>query len=77
VPVALSIDLLRRVEESRARVDAMTVDECLGTAALLRAGVARLETDRQRELAQELATEFEERAAQLSASFGNSPHSSS
>lgn len=62
-PMGLSKDLLLEAEKSRARVGSMTPTESLRAAALLRDVKPSLETGRQRELAEELAREFEERAA--------------
>ena len=61
--MALSEDVRRRAEERRERVAAMTAEECLGVAALLRDVLPKLETERQRKLAQEMAERFEKRAA--------------
>jgi hypothetical protein len=56
-------ELRLRIEESRRELHQMTPQESLAAAALLRDVKPILETDRQRELAEELAGEFEARAA--------------
>lgn len=55
-------DLRRSVEESRQRLEAMTPEQNLAAARLARDAKPRLATDRQRELAEEAAKRFEERA---------------
>jgi ribosome recycling factor len=56
-------EVRRAAEESRLRLASMTPAECLRTAAMLReVTMPRLTTTRQRELAEELAQDFEQRA---------------
>ncbi len=59
-------DLRRSVEESRKRLAAMTPEQNLAAARVARDAKPLLATDRQRELAEEAAKRFEERAAQSS-----------
>jgi hypothetical protein len=63
--VSTTDDVLRRIDARQADLDAMTPTECRGTAALLRDSRQRLTSDRQRQLAEELAQEFEALAARV------------
>jgi hypothetical protein len=63
VPNVMDDDLRRSVEESRQRLAAMSPEQNLAAARLARHSMPRLATDRQRELAEEAAKRFEERAA--------------
>ena len=56
-------NLLRSVEDSRRQLDEMTPEASLAAARLLRDTEPRLATERQRELAEEMANRFERRAA--------------
>jgi hypothetical protein len=61
--VALTQELLERIEEREKRVEAMTAQECVTAASMLRQAKPRLGTNRQRELADEMASQFEAQAA--------------
>lgn len=56
-------DLQRSVEEARREFEGMTPEKSLAVARLVRKAKPRLETERQRELAEEMASRFEQRAA--------------
>jgi hypothetical protein len=56
-------DLLARIEEREGELEAMSSEACRESAALLRDTKSRLTTERQRELADEIAGEFVARAA--------------
>jgi Skp family chaperone for outer membrane proteins len=56
-------DLLALIEKREGELEAMSPEACRESAALLRDTQSRLATERQRELADEIAREFEARAA--------------
>jgi hypothetical protein len=62
-PVAVDQELLQRVEEREKHLQEMTAEECAAAASMLREVKPQLGTDRQRELAEAMAAEFEARAA--------------
>jgi len=57
-----------RIDARRSGFESIGVDECRETASFLRVTKKRLASDRQRELADEIAQELEDRAAQASRS---------
>ncbi len=62
-PVAIDQELVQRVEEREKHLQEITAEECAAAASMLREVKPQLGTDRQRELADEMAAEFEARAA--------------
>jgi hypothetical protein len=58
----------RLVTEARAELAAMSPEECVGCAGLLRDVKPSLTSERQREIAEEIARDFEARAAASSQS---------
>jgi hypothetical protein len=60
--MAVSEDLRRRARESAESLASMTPESCLRAAALAREVKPRLAGDRQRDVAEEVARRFEERA---------------
>jgi hypothetical protein len=62
--MALDRDLLQRIERRENRVAEMTPEACIAAAAVLREAKPRLTSQRQRELAEEMAVSFEAQAAQ-------------
>ncbi|HEX8742504.1 MAG TPA: hypothetical protein VF712_05175 [Thermoleophilaceae bacterium] len=61
--MALSVDLDRAVEQARAEVAGMSADECIAVAAFVRGQKSILGSDRQREIAEQMALELERRAS--------------
>lgn len=61
--VALSPERQQAIADARAEVAAMTPERCLGAAALARRVKPMLTSERQREIAEQLAREFEAQAA--------------
>jgi hypothetical protein len=61
--VALDRELLQRIERGERLVAAMAPEACSAAAAVLRDAKPRLASERQRELAEEMAVSFEAQAA--------------
>jgi hypothetical protein len=66
--MGLEPGLVQRIAERDRRLEAMTAEACIATASMLRDAKPRVQSDRQRELAEEIAAEFEARAATRAAS---------
>jgi hypothetical protein len=64
--VGLDRDLLQRIERREPRLAEMTPEAFLATAEMLRDAKPRLTSERQRELAEEMAVSFEVQAARAS-----------
>lgn len=56
-------DLLERIEDRDRELEAMSPEACREAAAVLREAKSRLTSERQRQLADEIARDFEARAA--------------
>ncbi len=61
-------EVLQRIEARDSELEAMSAEDCREAAALLRDAKPGLESQRQQELADELAEQFEERAVERSRS---------
>ena len=66
--MALDEAVLRRLDRREQELAELTPEVCLASASVLRDVEPRLTSDRQRELAEEMAQSFESQAAQSSES---------